>query len=225
MTKNKKSLHSTFYILHSFLIVVLILTLSAPIAFAKKDSKQAAGDLKKLFDNTGGLSSVGKDEFEEALGDADFAEVKKNYEGDLDAVAKDEMSDYALSSYQEKSKAAEGANGVVEAEKNDVKPAPSVIPCPQHLPCIQPATQAQGAAAIREHVLGKWAVTFLTGFLGLAAATAVIFIIVGGLQMHLAFGNDEAVGTAKKTITWAVVGLVVAILSVAIVRIISNISF
>lgn len=149
----KLFLHSTFYILLS----ILILTLSAPIAFAEGPAP-AAGE---------------------------------------DSAATDQSK----------------------------KPAPSVIPCPQNLPCIQPATQEKGAAAIREHVLGKWAVTFLTGFLGLVAATSVIFIIVGGLQMHLAFGNDEAVGTAKKTITWAVVGLVIAILSVAIVRIISNISF
>lgn len=124
-------------------------------------------------------------------------------------------------------KLAPGANGDAAAAgqtEESKKPAPSVIPCPNNLPCIQPATQAKGASAIREHVIGKWAVTFLTGFLGLAAATAVIFIIVGGLQMHLAFGNDEAVGTAKKTLTWAIVGLVIAILSVGIVRIISSIS-
>ena len=104
------------------------------------------------------------------------------------------------------------------------KPAPAIIPCPTNLPCIQSATQAQGGAAIREYVLGTFGVKFLTGFLGLVAATSVIFIIIGGLQMHLAFGNDEAVGTAKKTLTWAIVGLVIAILSVGIVRIISSIS-
>ncbi|MBI4994243.1 hypothetical protein HZC21_01190 [Candidatus Peregrinibacteria bacterium] len=87
--------------------------------------------------------------------------------------------------------------------QKDESVKPAVIPCPKNLPCIQPGTQEQGGAAIREHVIGKFAVTFLTGFLGLAAATSVIFIIVGGLQMHLAFGNDEAVGTAKKTLTWA----------------------
>ncbi|MEK7171944.1 MAG: hypothetical protein AAB739_03485 [Patescibacteria group bacterium] len=111
---------------------------------------------------------------------------------------------------------------VAEAEQNDVKPA--VIPCTKNLPCIQPGTQSQGGGAIREYILGTFGVKFLTGFLGLVAATSVIFIIIGGLQMHLAFGNDEAVGTAKKTLTWAIVGLVIAILSVGIVRIISSIN-
>lgn len=213
-------------ILHSIILLALFLTLFSQTALAKKGSQEAAGDLKKLFDNTGGLSSVGKDEFEKALGNADFAEVKeaykKEYKEDLDAVAKDEMSDYALSSYQEKSKGAEGATGAVAAEQNDVKPA--VIPCTKNLPCIQKTTQEKGGGAIRDYILGTFGVKFLTGFLGLVAATSVIFIIIGGLQMHLAFGNDEAVGTAKKTLTWAIVGLVIAILSVGIVRIISSIS-
>lgn len=206
-------------LLHSILILALFLTLFSQTAFAKKDSAAAASDLKKMFDNTGGLSSVGKDEFEKALGDADFAEVKGAYKGDLDAVAEDKMSDYALSSYQEKSKAAKAPEAEAPA-----KPAPAVIPCPTNLPCIQPATQSQGGGAIRNYILGTFGVKFLTGFLGLVAATSVIFIIIGGLQMHLAFGNDEAVGTAKKTLTWAIVGLVIAILSVGIVRIISSIN-
>lgn len=124
---------------------------------------------------------------------------------------------------QQPAQAPAGGGGSATANQSQ-KPAPSVIPCPQNLPCIQPATQKMGGAAIREYILGGFGVKFLTGFLGLVAATSVIFIIVGGLQMHLAFGNDEAVGTAKKTLTWAIVGLVIAILSVAIVRIISSIS-
>jgi hypothetical protein len=79
-----------------------------PASAPSKEVTDATNNLNKLFDNTGGLSSVGKDEFEKALGGADLAQVKAKYKEqygkELDAVAKDEMSDVALAAYQEKSK-------------------------------------------------------------------------------------------------------------------------
>jgi hypothetical protein len=51
----------------------------------------------------------------------------------------------------------------------------------------------------------------------------VIMIIIGGFRMIFAQGNEEAFGKAKKTITYAVIGLVVAVMSFSIVQIISNI--
>ena len=56
-----------------------------------------------------------------------------------------------------------------------------------------------------------------------AGACAVLFIIIGGIQMLTAYGSDEKIGKAKKTITWAIIGLLIAILSYAIVSIISAI--
>lgn len=112
-----------------------------------------------------------------------------------------------------------GAQRVFAAE---VKP--QTIPCVPNLPCIQKETQKSGAA-VQTYVREKFAVTFLRTFLGLAAVTSVIFIIVGGLQLHLAFGNEEALGKAKKTLIWAIVGLIISILSVAIVQIITTLPF
>ena len=99
---------------------------------------------------------------------------------------------------------------------------PATIPCVPSLPCIQEETQKKGGGEVQYYVLNDWGSRFLQGFLGLCAITAVVFIIVGGMQMHLAVGNDEALGKAKKTVTWAIIGLVVSILSVAIVQIIIN---
>lgn len=98
---------------------------------------------------------------------------------------------------------------------------PKTIPCIPNLPCVNETTQKSGDA-VRGYVIGSFGSTFIQGFLGIAAVAAVIFIIVGGIQLHLAFGNDEGVGKAKKTLIWAIVGLVVSILSVGIVQIISN---
>lgn len=57
-----------------------------------------------------------------------------------------------------------------------------------------------------------------------AGVAAVLFIIIGGIQILTAYGNDEKIGKGKKTVTYAIVGLVIAILSYAIVSIISVIS-
>jgi hypothetical protein len=62
----------------------------------------------------------------------------------------------------------------------------------------------------------------LRGFILIIAIWAVLFIVVGGFQMVMSSGNEEAVTKAKKTITWAVLGLVVALLSFAIIAIVQN---
>lgn len=101
---------------------------------------------------------------------------------------------------------------------------PPAIPCSPGLPCITEKTQELGGQSIRDYITEKFAVSFLKSFLGLAAITAVVFIIVGGLQMHLAVGNEEDIKKAQKTVLWAALGLVVCILAVAIVQIISTLS-
>ncbi len=60
------------------------------------------------------------------------------------------------------------------------------------------------------------------GFLGVIAIWAAVFIIIGGFQMVMSAGNEEAVTKAKNTITWAILGLVVAILSFSIIAIVQN---
>lgn len=64
----------------------------------------------------------------------------------------------------------------------------------------------------------------INAFLILAGTVAVLFIIVGGFQYVSSAGNPESVQKAKNTILYAVVGLIVVILSYAIVNfIITNI--
>jgi hypothetical protein len=60
------------------------------------------------------------------------------------------------------------------------------------------------------------------GFLALIGAWAVIAIIIGGFRMILAQGNEEAYGQAKKSIQWAVIGVVVALLSFSIIAIVQD---
>ena len=59
--------------------------------------------------------------------------------------------------------------------------------------------------------------------IALAGGFAFLFIVIGGIQILTAYGNEEKITTAKKTITFAIVGLLISILSYAIVSIISGI--
>lgn len=58
--------------------------------------------------------------------------------------------------------------------------------------------------------------------LAIAGLVAVIFLIVGGFRYITAGGNEEASESAKKTITNAIIGIVIIILAFVIVRVISN---
>ncbi len=58
--------------------------------------------------------------------------------------------------------------------------------------------------------------------LGLIVIAAVVVIIVAGFRMITGGGNPDQISKAKQTIIWAIIGLVVAFMSFAIVQIIQN---
>jgi len=61
--------------------------------------------------------------------------------------------------------------------------------------------------------------------IGLSAALAVIAIMFGGYQFLTAYGDPEQHKKATKTITWAVIGLILAITAYAIVALVASIQF
>ena len=61
--------------------------------------------------------------------------------------------------------------------------------------------------------------------IGWTAALAVVFLVIGGYQYLTAIGNEEQIKAAHKTITWSLVGLLLAMLAFAIVQILVNIEF
>lgn len=75
------------------------------------------------------------------------------------------------------------------------------------------AIQNQGPATLDE-VVPKITNTLLTA----AGIIAVIMIIVGGLMYSLSAGDSKKAGTAKDTILYAVIGLVITLLASAIVN-------
>lgn len=58
--------------------------------------------------------------------------------------------------------------------------------------------------------------------LGLVGIVALIALITGGARMIMDFGNEEQVHKGKTTILWAVIGLLVVILSYAIINIVTK---
>lgn len=65
----------------------------------------------------------------------------------------------------------------------------------------------------------------ITWALGFAGAIAVLFIIYGGFLYMTASGNKDRQDAAKKTLTYAIIGLIVVILSQFIVAfVIRNVS-
>lgn len=58
--------------------------------------------------------------------------------------------------------------------------------------------------------------------LGLVGFIALIALITGGARMIVDFGNEEQVKKGKTTILWAVIGLLVVLLSYAIINIVTG---
>ena len=58
--------------------------------------------------------------------------------------------------------------------------------------------------------------------LQLVPIASVLFIIIGGFQMVASAGNEERLIKAKRTILWAVLGLIFSMLSFSIVAIVKN---
>src|SRR5258706_10099297 len=81
------------------------------------------------------------------------------------------------------------------------------------------ATQAQKAcgSVCGQGDLGKTFAGVADALIFLVGAVSVIMIIVGGLRYVISNGDQKAVEGAKNTILYAVIGIVIAIASFAIV--------
>lgn len=65
--------------------------------------------------------------------------------------------------------------------------------------------------------------TVITMVLGLMGVIFLVLAIYGGYTWMMAGGNDEAVGKAKKTITNAIIGIIIVLSAYALVRIIVSV--
>lgn len=70
--------------------------------------------------------------------------------------------------------------------------------------------------AMKNDFLPKIAMTIIK----FAIPLSVLFIIIGAIQILTAYGNDEKTGNAKNTIIFALIGLIISLLSYAIVQLV-----
>lgn len=61
--------------------------------------------------------------------------------------------------------------------------------------------------------------------IGMVGATALLFIIIGGVRFVMVYDNEEAIDKARKQVTYGIIGLLLALLSYTIVRIVTNFDF
>ena len=75
-----------------------------------------------------------------------------------------------------------------------------------------------------EYFLHTMLPNLIKWFLGFLASAAMVVIMIGGYMFLTSFGGEQT-DRAKKTITYAIIGLLAVILSYSIVSIIQNIDF
>ncbi|MGB4762544.1 MAG: pilin [Candidatus Saccharimonas sp.] len=99
--------------------------------------------------------------------------------------------------------------------------AVTVIDCnTAGVPADQCATVKQNDLDYQSGASRVWSVVSLA--LGVLGGIAVIMIVIGGIKFATSQGDSSQIASAKKTILFSVIGLVVAMLSSAIVLLIQN---
>ncbi len=89
-----------------------------------------------------------------------------------------------------------------------------IISC---IPSFVFAASASGFGSIDDVLknVEKW-------LLGIVGGLAVLFIIIGGVRYIISAGNPDQAGAAKKTILYAIIGIIVVVFSYAVVTLIQS---
>lgn len=95
-------------------------------------------------------------------------------------------------------------------------PKPNLLPGPD---------EDQDQGEVQDYFRNQAFPKFIEGFLGLVAALALLAVIGGGIQYIVAFGEEEAMTKARKTILWAILGFLITLIAYAIVSIINTLAF
>lgn len=100
--------------------------------------------------------------------------------------------------------------------------APTATPTPA--PTVPPGVvTATINNPLGSNSLGALIIRVIRFLLTMLGALAVLFIIIGGVRMVTSAGNEKAVTAGKQTVTWAVIGLVVALLAFSVIGLVQNI--
>ncbi len=110
------------------------------------------------------------------------------------------------------------------SEVNQNTPAgvtqPPIIPVNDKLFLPHDQSNKGNKAYVQNTILPGIASTII----GMIGAVALLFVIISGIQYLAAFGDPEKANKAKSSLMWALIGIIIAGLSYAIVAIIASIN-
>ncbi len=98
-----------------------------------------------------------------------------------------------------------------------------LIPKPDLLP--GPDTTAQQKEGAEDILVNKILPSYAVGLVGFVGMLSVLMLLIAGVRFSMAYGNDEAIQKAKDQAMYALIGLVIAILSYSIIRIVTNLKY
>ena len=98
---------------------------------------------------------------------------------------------------------------------------PPVITKPDTLP--GPSSRTDAEDNHERYLITDLIPTLIRGAINLLGGITIIALMVAGIQYLVAFGDDTKIDNAKKNITFALVGLLIAMFSYKIVRIVSEV--
>lgn len=104
---------------------------------------------------------------------------------------------------------------------------PEDVPPTGTIPAPTPQSTWDGKIVIEDNIeetnIGGIATKIIIWLLAVIALVATVIIIYAGILLVFNGGSEARVAQAKKTLTWAIVGLIVAIGAFAIVNIIQGV--
>lgn len=99
-------------------------------------------------------------------------------------------------------------------------PKPDTLPGPPE--SVQAGETSDSQNNIRRVLIDTLIPKLTVLVTGLAAGLAFLFLVIGGVRFATSYGNDQLIESAKKQIMYALIGLVLAIMSYVIITIIIN---
>jgi len=103
------------------------------------------------------------------------------------------------------------------------KPIPPTIPRPSTIPGpLTEEEQANNKSQENKGLVFTLLPRFATTSIGFVTIVSFLMLVIGGIRFITMYGNEEAVDKGKKTVIYAIVGLIIAMLAYAIVVIVSN---
>lgn len=85
------------------------------------------------------------------------------------------------------------------------------------------STTDTGVVGVSDKPLIEILQTFMNWLLGLVGVLGIIGFVVAGILYITAAGNDDRISQAKSTMTWSIVGVLVALLGLVMIKTVDSI--